>query len=64
MLEGYEELADIDMLEQDPANNTAAMKNPLLRPFWIELQKKEMGGLEQKGCFRKWKHRDLAPNDR
>eukprot|EP00961_Rhodomonas_salina_P073800 991773-Rhodomonas_salina.1 len=36
MLEGYEELADIDMLEPDPANNTAAMKNPLLRLFWID----------------------------
>eukprot|EP00961_Rhodomonas_salina_P193837 2616955-Rhodomonas_salina.1 len=22
-----------------------------------------MGWLEQKGCFRKWKRRDLAPND-
>eukprot|EP00961_Rhodomonas_salina_P177908 2399090-Rhodomonas_salina.1 len=63
MLESYEELAYVDMLEPDPANNTAAMKNPRLRPFWIDLQKKEMGRLEQKGCFRKWKRRDLAPND-
>eukprot|EP00961_Rhodomonas_salina_P008411 114423-Rhodomonas_salina.1 len=45
MLEGYEALADIDMLEPDPANHTQAMKNPLLRPFWIESQNKEIKGL-------------------
>eukprot|EP00961_Rhodomonas_salina_P029449 396960-Rhodomonas_salina.2 len=27
MLEGYKQLADVDMLELDPANNNAAMKN-------------------------------------
>eukprot|EP00961_Rhodomonas_salina_P218406 2951239-Rhodomonas_salina.2 len=64
MLEGYEELAYIYMLEPDPTNNTAAMKNPRLRPFWIDSQKKKMGRLEQKGCFRKWKHSNLTPNDR
>eukprot|EP00961_Rhodomonas_salina_P267658 3616483-Rhodomonas_salina.1 len=30
MLEGYEALADINMLEPDPANHTQAMKNPRL----------------------------------
>eukprot|EP00961_Rhodomonas_salina_P097628 1313491-Rhodomonas_salina.1 len=53
MLEGYEQLADVDMLEQDPANNNAAMKNQLLRLFWINSQNKEMEGLEWKGCFKK-----------
>lgn len=63
MLEGYEQLADVDMLELDPANNNAAMKNQQLRPFWIDSQNKEMEGLERKGCFKKWKRLDLAPND-
>eukprot|EP00961_Rhodomonas_salina_P183697 2479564-Rhodomonas_salina.1 len=54
MIEGYEELANIDMLEPDPANRAAAMKNS---------ENKEMDWLNAKGCFKKWKRQDLAPND-
>mmetsp|Transcript_27856 Transcript_27856/g.65715 ORF Transcript_27856/g.65715 Transcript_27856/m.65715 type:complete len:97 (-) Transcript_27856:1858-2148(-) len=55
MIKGYEALADIDMLEPDPANHTAAMKNPRLKPFWLESEGKEMKGLWDKGCFKRWK---------
>eukprot|EP00961_Rhodomonas_salina_P288513 3899255-Rhodomonas_salina.1 len=63
MIEGYEELADIDMLEPDLANRTAAMKNVRLCPFWMQSENKEMDWLNAKGCFKKWKSQDLAPND-
>eukprot|EP00961_Rhodomonas_salina_P291319 3931900-Rhodomonas_salina.1 len=64
MIAGYEELADIDMLEPDPPNCQAAMKNVCLRPFWMQSENKEMDGLNAKGCFKKWKHSDLEPNNR
>eukprot|EP00961_Rhodomonas_salina_P079142 1063984-Rhodomonas_salina.1 len=64
MIAGYEELADIDMLEPDPPNRQAAMKNVCLRPFWMQSKNKEMDGLNAKACFKKWKHSDLEPNDR
>eukprot|EP00961_Rhodomonas_salina_P032108 432563-Rhodomonas_salina.2 len=56
MTEGYEQLADIDMLEADPNNRTEALRNPRLLPFWIDSENKEMAGLWSKGCFKKWKH--------
>eukprot|EP00961_Rhodomonas_salina_P300892 3940250-Rhodomonas_salina.2 len=54
VIEGYEELAEKDMLEPDQANRAAAMKNS---------ENKEMDWLNTKGCFKKWKHQDLAPNN-
>eukprot|EP00961_Rhodomonas_salina_P099417 1336905-Rhodomonas_salina.1 len=46
-----EELADIDMLEPDPPNRQAAMKNISLRPFWMQSENlnKEMDSLNVKG---------------
>eukprot|EP00961_Rhodomonas_salina_P299787 3939207-Rhodomonas_salina.3 len=64
MLKGYEALADIDILEPDPANHKQAMKNPCLRPIWIESQNKEIKGLWDKGCFKRWKHSELRTDDR
>eukprot|EP00961_Rhodomonas_salina_P146761 1975910-Rhodomonas_salina.1 len=49
MTEGYEQLADIDMLEADPNNRTEALRNPRLLPFWIDSENKEMAGLWSKG---------------
>eukprot|EP00961_Rhodomonas_salina_P069757 936676-Rhodomonas_salina.1 len=40
------------------------MKNVRLRPFWMQSENKEMGGLNAKGCFKKWERSDLEPNDR
>lgn len=60
MIEGYEELADIDMLEPDPPNRPAAMRKVRLSPFWMQSENKEMDGLNTKGCFKKWKRQDLA----
>eukprot|EP00961_Rhodomonas_salina_P257635 3481416-Rhodomonas_salina.1 len=64
MTEGYEQLSDIDMLEADPRNRTEALRNPRLRPFWIDLENKEIRGLWDKGCFKKWKCSELKDNDR
>eukprot|EP00961_Rhodomonas_salina_P212337 2867090-Rhodomonas_salina.1 len=64
MAEGYEALADINMLEPNPANRNEAMQNSCLQPFWIALEIKEMDGLDHRGCFKKWNHTELAPNDR
>eukprot|EP00961_Rhodomonas_salina_P269422 3640192-Rhodomonas_salina.1 len=52
MIEGYKELADVDMLEPDPPNRSAAMRNVRLRPFWMQSENKEMNGLNTTGCFR------------
>eukprot|EP00961_Rhodomonas_salina_P193748 2615862-Rhodomonas_salina.1 len=49
MAEGYKALADIDMLEPNPANRNEAMQNSRLRPFWITLEIKEMDGLDKLG---------------
>eukprot|EP00961_Rhodomonas_salina_P133931 1802052-Rhodomonas_salina.2 len=53
MIEGYEELTDIDMLEPDPPNRQAAMKNVSLRPFWMQSENKEIisGLFECEGLF-------------
>eukprot|EP00961_Rhodomonas_salina_P119229 1604570-Rhodomonas_salina.1 len=48
MIEGYKELADIDMLEPDQPHSAAAMKNIQLRPFWMVSENKEMEGLNAK----------------
>eukprot|EP00961_Rhodomonas_salina_P075949 1019476-Rhodomonas_salina.2 len=40
MVKGYEQLADVDILEQDPADHMQAMKNPHLCPFLIEIRRK------------------------
>jgi hypothetical protein len=64
MAEGYEHLADLDMLEPNPPNRTHAMRNERLRPFWVQSEEKEMQGLWKRGCFKKWNRRDLDPTDR
>eukprot|EP00961_Rhodomonas_salina_P038514 517548-Rhodomonas_salina.2 len=41
------------------------MKNPRLcpGPFWIKSQNKEIKGLWDKGCFKRWKHSELLNDD-
>eukprot|EP00961_Rhodomonas_salina_P063228 849677-Rhodomonas_salina.1 len=63
MQENYEQLADVDMQEPSPAYRNEAMRNALLKPFWIQLEEKEMTGLWTKGCFKRWKRKDLACNN-
>eukprot|EP00961_Rhodomonas_salina_P009926 133716-Rhodomonas_salina.1 len=38
MMENYDQLADIDMLEPNQANRKQVMKNELLKPFWIDSE--------------------------
>ena len=64
MHENYEQLADMDMLEQTPANHRQAMNHPRLKPFWMDSERKEMDGLWKRGCFKIWKRKDLLKNDR
>eukprot|EP00961_Rhodomonas_salina_P042169 566867-Rhodomonas_salina.1 len=40
------------------------MKNPRLSPFWIKSQNKEIKGIWDKGCFKRWKHSELCNDDR
>eukprot|EP00961_Rhodomonas_salina_P255935 3458770-Rhodomonas_salina.1 len=63
-MENYETLADIDMLEPNPANRNEAMRNVRLKPFWIDSEHKEMDRLWKRGCFTQWKRSDLLRNDR
>eukprot|EP00961_Rhodomonas_salina_P124290 1675360-Rhodomonas_salina.1 len=49
MMENYETLADIDMLEPNQANSNEAMWNVRLKPFWIDSEHKEMDGLWKRG---------------
>lgn len=49
MIEGYKELADINMLEPDPPISQAAIKNIHLRSFWMQSENKEMDCLNTKG---------------
>eukprot|EP00961_Rhodomonas_salina_P083135 1116895-Rhodomonas_salina.3 len=63
MIKGYEELADVDMLEPDPPNSSAAMQNVRLLPFWMQSENKERDRLNSKGCFKPWKRQDLPPNN-
>eukprot|EP00961_Rhodomonas_salina_P010377 139191-Rhodomonas_salina.1 len=60
----YEQLADVDMLEPNPANRNEAMRNVRLKPFWIASEQKEMDGLWTRGCFKRWRRSDLQTNDR
>eukprot|EP00961_Rhodomonas_salina_P192912 2603143-Rhodomonas_salina.1 len=64
MMEHYEELADVDMLEPNPANRNEALRNARLRPFWIDSKRKEMDGLWRRGCFKLWKRSELLASDR
>eukprot|EP00961_Rhodomonas_salina_P246819 3334422-Rhodomonas_salina.1 len=64
MMDNYKQLADIDMLEPNPAHCKEAMRNPCLKPFWIESEQKEMDGVWRRGCFKRWKRKDLLPTDR
>eukprot|EP00961_Rhodomonas_salina_P017697 238015-Rhodomonas_salina.1 len=64
MQDGYDSLADVDILEPNPANRRAAMKNPRLHPFWMASEQKEMTGLWAQGCFKRWKRSDLLKSDR
>eukprot|EP00961_Rhodomonas_salina_P250236 3382649-Rhodomonas_salina.1 len=63
MMDNYEQLADIDTLEPNPAHHKEAMQNPRLKPFWIESEQMEMDGLWRRGCFKRWKRKDLLPTD-
>ena len=51
--EGFETLADLDMMEQDPVNRRAAMKNERLAPFWQGSEQKELTGLWARGCLKR-----------
>eukprot|EP00961_Rhodomonas_salina_P127599 1720540-Rhodomonas_salina.1 len=42
MIEGYDKLADVDILEPNPSNRNKAMLNVRLRPFWMDSENKEM----------------------
>eukprot|EP00961_Rhodomonas_salina_P018351 246704-Rhodomonas_salina.1 len=63
MMDNYEQLADINMLEPNPVHCKEAMWNPCLKPFWIESEQKERDGLWHWGCFKRWKRKDLLPKD-
>eukprot|EP00961_Rhodomonas_salina_P212497 2869930-Rhodomonas_salina.2 len=52
MMENYEQLVDIDMLEPNPANQNEAMRNHRLKPFWLDSEQKEMDGLWRRWCFK------------
>eukprot|EP00961_Rhodomonas_salina_P093597 1259395-Rhodomonas_salina.1 len=62
-MENYDQLADIDMLEQNPANRKQVMKNERLKLFWIDSEGKELRGLWKWGCLKSWKHSDLETTD-
>eukprot|EP00961_Rhodomonas_salina_P161157 2169570-Rhodomonas_salina.2 len=62
MQDGYDLLADVDILEPNPADRRAA--NPRLLPFWMASEEKEMAGLWARGCFKRWKRSDLLKSDR
>ena len=51
------------MLEPNPPNQRAAMKNDCLKPFWIGSEEKELKGLWARDCFRKWRRKDLLLTD-
>ena len=53
MQEDYDQLADMDMLEADPATRKQAMQHPRLRPFWMKSEEIEMTGLWNCQCFKK-----------
>eukprot|EP00961_Rhodomonas_salina_P110329 1484965-Rhodomonas_salina.1 len=63
MMENYNQLADIDMLEPNQANRKQVMKNERLRPFWIDSEGKELQGLWKWGCLKRWKRSDLETTD-
>eukprot|EP00961_Rhodomonas_salina_P135794 1827047-Rhodomonas_salina.1 len=63
MIEGYNKLADVDILEPNPSNRNEAMSNVQLRPFWMDLENKEMDGLWKRSCFKQWKRSDLLARD-
>eukprot|EP00961_Rhodomonas_salina_P156261 2103736-Rhodomonas_salina.1 len=62
-MENYDQLADIDMLEPNPANRKQAMKNERLKSFWIDSEGKELRGLWKRGCLKRWKRSDLETTD-
>eukprot|EP00961_Rhodomonas_salina_P252464 3412445-Rhodomonas_salina.2 len=64
MMEHYEELADVDMLEPNPSTRNEAMCDTRLHPFWIDSERKEMEGLWSRGCFKQWKRSELLASDR
>eukprot|EP00961_Rhodomonas_salina_P112936 1519388-Rhodomonas_salina.1 len=64
MIEGYDKLADVNILEQNPSNLNEAMHNVRLRPFWMDSENKEMDGLWKRCCFKRWKRSDLLTNYR
>eukprot|EP00961_Rhodomonas_salina_P245283 3314285-Rhodomonas_salina.1 len=64
MIEGYDRLADVDILEPNPSNRNEAMRNVRLRLFWMDLENKEMDGLWKCCCFKRWKRSDLLASDR
>ena len=63
MQESYEQLADVNMLEQDPTNIKQAMNHPLHTPFWIQFEEKEIKGLWDRRCFKKWRKSELLKTD-
>eukprot|EP00961_Rhodomonas_salina_P173117 2334459-Rhodomonas_salina.3 len=64
MIEGYNKLADVDILEPNPSNRNEAMRNVRLQPFWVGSENKEMDWLWKCGCFKWWKRSDLLASDR
>eukprot|EP00961_Rhodomonas_salina_P044209 593875-Rhodomonas_salina.1 len=62
--ENYYQLADVGMLEPNPANRKQAMKNERLRLCWIDSEGKELRGLWKRGCLKRWKRGDLKQDDR
>jgi ribA/ribD-fused uncharacterized protein len=56
-------MASIDMLEPDPAHRGLALGSRF-RPFWLEAEKMEWEGLCERKCFKRWRTKDLLPDDR
>lgn len=63
-LQLIEELSKLDALEPDQKTRAQAMKHTQFREFWLQAEKDEWDGLWKRGCFKKWKHSNLRPNDR
>eukprot|EP00961_Rhodomonas_salina_P221581 2995987-Rhodomonas_salina.1 len=61
MMENYKQLADVDMLEPNPANSIEAMLNMRLSPFWLDSEQKEMDRVQQR--FMTWCLRSADPSE-
>jgi hypothetical protein len=56
-------MASIDMLEPDPAHRGLTLGSRF-RLFWLEAERMEWEGFCERKCFKRWRTKDLLPDDR